>query len=425
MSQDNRSRGGQDAPSGDTNHPKPRKNISMETSGQPYRSPKTQKRRKSRRKAARITGIVVAVLVVALGVTAYAGYRWVADQLRGEDTQDGTLSSEVKSEDIYPEYTGKDTVNMLICGLDYDNDEADGYQDPDNKVGNTDMILYLHYDTEKNQARFMQIPRDTFVGEEFETGGTGKINGLYPSALDENNRMDALAKCVSQQLKLPVDYYVTIDMDAVKELIDQPPGYLSVYVPMEVNDPENPEAVIPEGWRDFTSNDIEWFLRNRYSTTYNQQGDIMRLQMQQSVYSALFREFKRLAPSDLLMWMRVLLHRVNTDMDPIQIGGLAQKALSIEGKDITFVRPPVTGGLYGNNSVVCLVPDETAELLNTYFRPQGEEKSVEELDIQTLPAIESVGVSPASIRSMADVQGEEEDIDLEATQAAQDAKGGT
>ena len=328
-------------------------------------------------------------------------------QVNGENTEAGVIPSAIQTP---PEYTGKGIINFLVCGIDYDG--VNGFTDEKNKIGNTDMIMYVHYDTQANKVSVLQIPRDTYVGTSVRTGGTTKINGLYQNSEDTNNRMAALANVIYDQFKLPIDFYVTIDMDAVKEIIDIK-GTLRVFVPMDVSDPDHPEAMIPAGWRDFTSTEAEFFLRNRKSPTYKQQGDIMRMQMQQSFYSALFREFKSLSPTDLMMWMKVLLYRVKTDNnDIIQLGGLAQKALGLDGGNISFVRPPCGPSYYQANAdsavqaVVTLDASETADLLNQYFRPEGEVVPASELRIYELPRDQ--GTVPASVKSMADIQASEQ-----------------
>lgn len=363
-----------------------------------------QKKRRGASKNKRRWPIVLASTLTVISLLVVLGYSLIViltSFMSGKNTDAGVLPDEIGT---LPEYSGKGIINFLVCGLDYD--DVNSYSDKNDKVGNTDMILYVHYDTVQGKASILQLPRDTFVGTAVNTGGTGKINGLYTNAEDTKNRMAALANVVYDQLHLPVDFYVTIDMDAVKEIIDiLPSKTLRVYVPMEVSDPDHPEAVIPEGWREFTSAETEFFLRNRKSPTYQQQGDIMRMQMQQSFYSAIYREFKDLSPTDLLMWMKVLLYRINTNMDALEMGGLAQKALSLQAENITFIRPPCGQSFYGDNSLISLDAVETADLLNEYFRPEGEIVPVSELNIQELPREQ--GTVPANIRTMGDIRSTE------------------
>ncbi len=363
--------------------------------------PQGRKPKKKKISAIRVLAFSL-IGILLMGIVAVA---WVYNSIKTElAPEEGGYTPVDIGTDTIPEYTGAGVTNFLVCGIDYDNESADGYTSEEH-VGRTDMILYVNYDTVNNKVVLMQIPRDVYVGPELETGGTGKINGLYYFAEDPENRMEPLSRAIYDQLGLPVDFYVTIDMEALKEIIDHTPGYISVYVPIEVSDPNNPEAVIPVGWRDFTSDEAEFFLRNRTSPSYEGMSDLMRLQMQQSFYSALYREFTELTPTDLLMWMRVLLYRVNTDMDPVQLGGLAQNALSLESSDITFIRPPVGTAMYGTNSVLSLEAEGTADLLNQYLRPEGQNLGVEDLNIYTLPM--ELGVSEASIRTMTEVQSVE------------------
>lgn len=364
-----------------------------------YRTSSRTRKPKRRKRRAPIV-VVTVLLVLTLGVLSL--YAIIDGRISGEDTQAGTLPEEVKT---LPEYSGKGIINILVCGIDYDDDDASGYLDENNKIGRTDVIMYVHYDTASGKVNILQIPRDTYVGSKVDTGGEGKINNVYYHAKDENNRMAALASVINDQLGLPIDYYITIDMDAFKEIIDIK-GSIEVYVPVEVNDPRHNIALSP-GWQFLGSDKVEFLVRNRYSTTYQDKGDIARLQTQLYFYSAMFREFKQLAPWDLVMWMNVLTYRCNTDMDLLQLGGLAQKALSVQSEDITFVRPAASGASYNGRSMVSLVPEETALLLNEYFRPEGDEKSLDELNIQTLPVIESIGTHEALIRTMSDVQESE------------------
>ena len=391
----------------------------------PGRRPqKRQKKGKGLKIAIVTVCVLLAVLVAATGVLALIAGGWLGE-IDGTKTDAGVLPDEVKTNQVYPEYTGKGILYGLICGIDYsdmsddpnasmpgfvpDPDKLMGGGTPQNRLGNTDMILYMMYNTQTNDLRLLQIPRDTFVGADLETGGTGKINGLYANSADPNNRMAPLAKCFSEQFKLPVDFYITVDMDALKELVAQPPGYIHMYIPVDLNDPEHGDGSvdIAQGWHDITADQIEYVLRNRYSTAYQQQGDIARMQTQLYFYSALFRRFKELSPSDLMMWMRVLLYRVNTDMDGTQLVGLAQKALGIEGSNITFARPSYGGSTYNGQSVVVLPAEAFADLLNEYFRPEGTIVPVEQLDVQQLELIESIGVGEASVRTMGDVQATE------------------
>ncbi|MDL2327741.1 LCP family protein [Ruminococcaceae bacterium OttesenSCG-928-A11] len=367
-----------------------------------------RKRKKRRRRRIAVISISLVVLLLA-GVAVWAGVTIadIGNKIRGEDTQAGSLPDAVRGATI-PEYSGKDIICGLILGIDYDNENADGYTDEENKIGNTDLIMYLMYNTKTDQANILQIPRDMYIGTEGETNGLCRINALYRYSDDENNRVAPLASVIYEQMKLPVDFYITVDMDAVKAIVDHM-QFIQIYVPSKVTDANTGALLIDEGWQNITSQEIEYLVRNRnYSGS-----DMERQRVWQSVLSALFREFKKLAPSDLVMWMRILLHYVKVGgISTMQIGGLAQEALALTSENLIFVQPPYWGSWYTpakgplqgkEQALICLDPEGTADILNQYFRPDGHTVSADELGIQTLP-VNQYGQGPAVIRSMKDVQ---------------------
>lgn len=382
------------------------------------------KTKKPKMKTGKKVLIALGSVFLVLCIAVYSVYAIIDSRISGKDTPAGTLPEEIKAPETYTKVGGNDYVCGLICGIDYDLND-DGTKRVD-QIGRTDLIIYLLYDMKNNKAYALQIPRDIYVGDVFGTGGTGKINSLYHDSPDPNNRMSALATTIYDQLKLPTDFYVTIDMDALKEVINIK-GSIEVFVPIEVNDPANGGTIEP-GWRHFSGEEADFYLRNRKSTTYKDQGDIMRLQMQQYFYSALFREFKTLAPADLMLWMNHLLYRCNTDgLNTLQLIDVAQNALSIKSQDITFVRPAaqvveVQPNGQAKQSMLHLLPEETAEILNKYFRPDGHDVPASELDIQ-IPEniVDDKGTVPESIRTMMAIEMTETQTAAKVEQAEKSA----
>lgn len=358
-----------------------------------------------RRKKKRTGKVAIALfmVVLVLGTAVFALYNIYQNRMDGTNDQMGVLPDEVKT---LPEFE-KDYVSFLVCGLDYDTEGADGYSSAE-KVGRTDMILYVHFNVKAGRISFLQLPRDTYVGRDentgYKTNGTYKANALYYLSPDEN-RMEKLAKVFYEQYGLPVDFYVTIDLDALKALVDIN-GSIRVYVPQTITDPDSGDK-IEEGWQYLQGDHLEFFLRNRYSPNYNGQGDIARLRTQQSFYSALWREFKQLTPTDLMKWMNTLTFYVKTDKDLTYLASIGLKALEVDGANLTFVRPACGSVRDGAHSQISLVAEDMADLLNVYFRPEGEQKTVAELSIPTIPIAESTGTIPREVKTMADVQAAE------------------
>ena len=110
------------------------------------------------------------------------------------------------------EYKG-DVVNILVCGIDYE--EGRGYGADGSNDGMTDMILYCQFDIKNGALRMLQIPRNTLVTTENRTvtlssGKTYRASNyqINSVALSNGGSIAALAEVIYDQYKLPVDYYV-------------------------------------------------------------------------------------------------------------------------------------------------------------------------------------------------------------------------
>ena len=85
----------------------------------------------------------------------------------------------------------------------------------------TDTIMVLSYDTQSGQAAILSIPRDLSIP--IENAGWHKINSV--NALAESAQPgsggQAASQTIGELLNAPIDYYIKIDFDGFKELINQ------------------------------------------------------------------------------------------------------------------------------------------------------------------------------------------------------------
>ena len=103
--------------------------------------------------------VVMAVVAVVSGVVVYgvSVINKVEDSIRPDDSAP-TIQEEIQTAE---EYKG-DVVNILVCGIDYE--EGRNYSnDPTANDGMTDMILYCQFDIKGGALRMLQIPRNTLV----------------------------------------------------------------------------------------------------------------------------------------------------------------------------------------------------------------------------------------------------------------------
>jgi len=339
--------------------------LENSTSQQGSTQPSNGRKKGSKNKVVKIVLVVLAALLLLAGIGATVVYFYLDSQISEGDA--GQLTSAVQS--TTPELKSK-VVHYLVCGIDFDKDD-DG-RDYSNGLGMTDVIMYVTLDVEKGTMNILQIPRDTYVGKELPTGGTYRLNAIYSHGADEVNRISNLATVLSDDFALPVDHYVTINMDMFREMF-KILGGLEMYVPWDVADEKG--NVIPQGTYFLDANHIEWILRQRKEYA---QGDLKRLELQQYFYKAMFRTFKSFPMSDVIKVMPTFITYVNTDMSVSDLISLASTFMQMDSSKIGFARCP--GGSITrysditnrNESCYGINVENLATLLNNYYRPYAD-----------------------------------------------------
>jgi LCP family protein required for cell wall assembly len=323
---------------------------------------------------------IAAVLVLAVGAFG-ALYWYVASSF--QPGQGGTLTETVATA---PELR-EDIVNVLVLGIDHEEDnEREQSMGITREEENTDLILYVQFNKKENTLNMLQIPRDCFVGPYLDTGGYGRINALYWNAPDPDNRVQYLAECLKDQLGLTVDHYVTIDMDALRELVDTFGGGqgIEVYVPVTM---EYDGSRLEKGYHILTGAELEFFLRQRKDSSATPRGDLDRLNNQRYFYSAIFKYMRTMTWQEMVKLMPLFRQYVNTDISAWDCAALAVSVMKVPNENIRMGRLPVYGAqaLYNGQYVTGIAAQQTADLLNEYFHPADSPVSVDELNIY-LPA---------------------------------------
>lgn len=356
-------------------------------------------------------GRVFLCVALALAVVTAAGAAVMAHFAGGVLNEIKPESGAAVIEEQYktPEAYSGDVVNVLVCGIDYE--EGRTYSDSQSNDGLTDMIMYVQFDVKNGKISMFQIPRNTFVGGyklTMENGdvyrsSNANINSIMlRNATDVGGRkvgnINALTAVIYNMYKLPVDYYVTINMDALVEMVDVMNG-VDVYIPFEIDNGKG--SKLPAGYHRLSGQDAEFFVRNRYGQGYAN-SDIDRLNMQRYFYQGLFKRLRSATPVDLVKLMPTVAGYVTTDMDLTTIMQLAIAALSLDASNFMLCQSPVyldcpNYGITESNpkgySIVVAARQENADLLNQYFRTYTGEVPASELNI---PDADHGGAGPTS-----------------------------
>ena len=365
--------------------------------GQPPRhgahaAPSQPPRRRKKKKKTPLwlpLAVTLAVVAVLSGVVVYAVgmMNKVEENLKPEENA-ASLVEEIQT---LEEYKG-DVVNVLVCGIDYE--EGRAYSSDGTNDGMTDMILYCQFDIKGGALRMLQIPRNSLVATQNRkiTLSNGKTYGasnyqINSVALSNGGNIAALAEVIYDQYKLPIDYYVTIDMQALVEMVDNFGG-IEVYIP---HDMSFAGSALKQGYRNLDGTSAEFFVRCRHGEGYAN-SDIDRLNMQRYFYAGLFKRVRSMGVTDVIAQLPLIFNNyIHTDMDLATIAKMLVSFTRIDSANIMLAQTPVfmgvpnVGKTDSFDGYSCVVPDagSIAELLNTYFRTYTGPVSAEELNLVT------------------------------------------
>ena len=326
------------------------------------------RRRKKKRSVLKTVLISLGCFMGVLAIGLFGLYQWVVHSISPEGGNP-TINEIINTP---TEYKG-DVVNVLVCGIDYE--EGRAYSGDGSNDGMTDMIMYVNFDVANHKINMLQIPRDTYPGEEYKHGNTGKINAV---AL-HNDGIGSLMELIYEQYKLPVDYYVTIDMQSLKEIVDLFGG-IEVYIPKDIS---YKGSTLEQGYRNLDGEAAEFFVRNRNYA----QADIARLDMQRYFYQGLFTRIRTATVWDLAKLAPVALKYVETNIPMDELISMGVSFLKVDSANIMMCKLPTYSAAQRYNDQSHLICDvaKTTDLLNEYFRTYG--GPVYELDVPTLATV--------------------------------------
>ena len=386
----------------------------------PGEPPRRRSKAKKRKKTPMWLPLAVTLAVVAVisGVVIYAAsmVNKVEENIKPEENA-ASLVEEIQT---LEEYKG-DVVNILVCGIDYE--EGRAYSSDGTNDGMTDMILYCQFDIKGGALRMLQIPRNSLVATKgrkvnLSNGKTYAVSNyqINSVALSNDGNIAALAEVIYDQYKLPIDYYVTIDMQALVEMVDNFGG-IEVYIP---HDMSFAGSALKQGYRNLDGSSAEFFVRCRHGEGYSN-SDIDRLNMQRYFYAGLFKRVRSMGITDVLSQLDLVFRNyIHTDMDLTTIAKMLVSFTRIDSANIMLAQTPVfmgvpnVGKTDSFDGYSCVVPDagSIAELLNTYFRNYTGPVSAEELNLVTSDWPHGTASTSANVQFVGQLDKESDDAIL-------------
>ena len=166
----------------------------------------------------------------------------------------------------------------------------------------TDTIMAFKYNPQTQNAYLISIPRDTFIGDNKNSArAADKINSVYQGKYPEK-----ILAAVNKVTGLDLEYYVLVDTEALKALVDAIGGvYFDVPIDMKYTDKKQGLYIdLKAGYQLLDGNKAEQVVRFRHNqdgTSYSYEygnNDTGRMKTQRNFLKAVIKQ--TLTPSNIV-----------------------------------------------------------------------------------------------------------------------------
>ncbi|MGX7419749.1 LCP family glycopolymer transferase [Carnobacterium gallinarum] len=144
------------------------------------------------------------LMIGAMGVYALKVYKDVTKTT--DKIYQKVDKEEVRKEPVSIE-KGKDSFSVLLLGVDTGDLGR-------TEQGRSDSIMIMTVNPNTNESKIVSIPRDTYT-EIVGYGTTDKINHAYAFG-----GVSMSVNTVQKLLNIPIDYYVEVNMQGIKDIVD-------------------------------------------------------------------------------------------------------------------------------------------------------------------------------------------------------------
>ncbi len=248
-----------------------------------------------------------------------------------------------------------DTVSILFLGID-----RTEKRDETNIAFSADTIMLAKVDLDNKTVKVLSIPRDTHAYIPI-IDRMDKINYSYAYGYLQGKAVRSTIDAIDSLLGTTkvADYYFTLDMEPVPDIIDELGG---VELDVEI-DMLSHGANLSKGLQLLDGEKAFDYIHWRYSDD----GDIGRINRQHKFIKALSEKLKSLDMNNLLKIILSNEDYIDTDLGLEQMANLFSVLSDVREEDIEFKVLPGKPEYIG--SISYWIPDEKSvkELLKTFF----------------------------------------------------------
>lgn len=322
-----------------------------------------------------ITFAICAVCVI-LGVVIYDNTIGAKanSQIKNELTDEEKAFEDEKKE------VGEINKTIAVFGVDIDNVR-------------TDVIFVVNFNTVTKKVKVVSVPRDTkVIWTEKQKRAYNQLTGnsIYVSKLNEmaaygrinqnmGNIRDFTIDELENILKIHIDHYVVIDLEAFNAIVDAVGG-VDMYVPQDMYYVDNYQSLyinLKEGMQHLDGAKAQQLVRFRSYLL----GDEARIEVQQSFLKALAEKVMNQNIKGLANIVTKLFPYVKTDIKLTEAIGYLDVLESLKSEGLSFYIVPGEGDNYEGPSYYYIDEDALDEMIQDVFHDTtvlGEEEPVAE-----------------------------------------------
>lgn len=338
---------------------------------------------KSKVKAKGKVGTIVKIILIILLALILAAACYFLVELKKADG-DATRAAINVLQNVASTVVDEDPIYALLLG--YSTDQG---------LQLTDTIILLGYNPQTQKAFMVSIPRDTFVGTSLSRATSyDKINALYG-----NKGAEATISAVEEMTGVDINYYVTINNDALIETVDILGG-VEFYVPMDMkydDRSQNLHINLKEGLQTLNGEQAEGLLRFRHNnngTTYDSEygdNDYGRMRTQRDFLMAVAEQ--AISANDLSKLKEIaetIFDNLETDCPLSVILSYLAFVYDFDMDNLETAQIPGTSVLANKLWVFEYDEDETEEIMETILEhfnsetPNAELEAAEEAELNSV-----------------------------------------
>ncbi len=301
--------------------------------------------------------VITSISVIVVCIAVILGFV-LKDAIRRTPNSEPVGSESFELESVFVNPFSDKVVNFLLCGVDIDSTTG-------RKASLPDVMIVASFNMEKNEVNMLQIPRDTFVGDDIITG---KMNAVYSTA-PQGAKANRLIAKINSMFGIAIDYYVVTTMEALKMVVDGVGGF-EMDVPASIN---LDGVHVDKGLQTINGTKAAAIIRNRYNNGskteyYYNGGDIRRLETQQILIKAFAKKILSSPVGFVLNVVPDVYPLLETNISLADLKDYVKVAMNLDVENINMFVLPGSSCTHNGYSVYNLNATKTVEILNGYFR---------------------------------------------------------